>query len=52
MRSTLSPAFTSSKMKNMFVFITECGKQLSEFLEKCIRDKNMTIEGLKIERGK
>ncbi|XP_023717552.1 cytochrome P450 9e2 isoform X2 [Cryptotermes secundus] len=50
MRSTLSPAFTSSKMKNMFVLITECGKQLTDFLEKCINDKNMTIEGCKIER--
>ncbi|PNF31078.1 Cytochrome P450 9e2 [Cryptotermes secundus] len=50
MRSTLSPAFTSSKMKSMFVLITECGKQLTDFLEKCINDKNMTIEGCKIER--
>ncbi|PNF23399.1 Cytochrome P450 9e2 [Cryptotermes secundus] len=50
MRSTLSPAFTSSKMKNMFVLITECGKQLTDFLEKCIKDKNLTIEGCKIER--
>ncbi|XP_023717573.1 cytochrome P450 9e2 isoform X2 [Cryptotermes secundus] len=50
MRSTLSPAFTSSKMKNMFVLITECGKQLTDFLENCIKDKNMTIEGCKIER--
>ncbi|XP_023717578.1 cytochrome P450 9e2-like [Cryptotermes secundus] len=50
MRSTLSPAFTSSKMKNMFVLIKECGKQLTDFLEKCIKDRNMTIEGCKIER--
>jgi cytochrome P450 len=52
MRSTLSPAFTSSKMKNMFVLMTECGRQLSEFLEKCIADKNLTVEGCKVERGK
>jgi len=52
MRSTLSPAFTSSKMRNMFVLITECGKQLGEFLEECIKDKNMKVEGCKIERGK
>ncbi|XP_069676324.1 cytochrome P450 9e2-like isoform X2 [Periplaneta americana] len=35
MRSTLSPAFTSSKMKMMFVLVTECGKQLVDFLENC-----------------
>jgi len=52
MRSTLSPAFTSSKMRNMFVLITECGKQLGDFLEECIKDKNMKVEGCKIERGK
>ena len=52
MRSTLSPAFTSSKMRNMFVLITECGKQLGDFLEKCIEDKKMKVEGCKIERGK
>ena len=52
MRSTLSPAFTSSKMRNMFVLITECGKHLGDFLEECIKDKNMKVEGCKIERGK
>jgi len=36
----------------MFVLITECGKQLGEFLEECIKDKNMKVEGCKIERGK
>jgi len=50
MRSTLSPAFTSSKMRNMFVLITECGKHLGDFLEECIKDKNMKVEGCKIER--
>ncbi|XP_069676321.1 cytochrome P450 9e2-like [Periplaneta americana] len=48
MRSTLSPAFTSSKMKMMFVLVTECGKQLVDFLEKCcldyIPDKACQIE--------
>ena len=52
MRSTLSPAFTSSKMRNMFVLITECGQQLCDFLEECIKDKNMKVKGCKIERGK
>ncbi|PSN49030.1 hypothetical protein C0J52_09647 [Blattella germanica] len=35
MRAILSPAFTSSKMKTMFVLVDECGKQLVNFLEKC-----------------
>ena len=35
MRSTLSPAFTSSKMKTMFVLVSQCSQQLVDFLEKC-----------------
>jgi hypothetical protein len=35
MRSTLSPAFTSSKMKTMFVLMSECCQQLVAFLEQC-----------------
>ena len=35
MRSTLSPAFTSSKMKTMFVLMSECCQQLVDFLEQC-----------------
>ncbi|XP_069676200.1 cytochrome P450 9e2-like [Periplaneta americana] len=35
MRSTLSPAFTSSKMKNMFVLMSECCQQLVNFLDQC-----------------
>ncbi|XP_069676201.1 cytochrome P450 9e2-like [Periplaneta americana] len=50
MRSTLSPAFTSSKMKTMFTLIIECGEQLGDFLKTCIKDKNMPLEGCKIER--
>ncbi|KAJ9573565.1 hypothetical protein L9F63_009050 [Diploptera punctata] len=34
MRSTLSPAFTSSKMKNMFMLVSECGVQLVDFLHQ------------------
>ncbi|XP_017777324.1 PREDICTED: cytochrome P450 9e2-like isoform X2 [Nicrophorus vespilloides] len=30
MRATLSPAFTGSKMKGMFVMISECAKQFAE----------------------
>ncbi|XP_066991533.2 cytochrome P450 9e2 [Anabrus simplex] len=32
MRATLSPAFTSSKMKNMFHFMNQCGLQLGDYL--------------------
>ena len=35
MRSKLSPAFTSSKMKTMFVLVSECCKQLVDFLGEC-----------------
>ena len=52
MRSTLSPDFTSSKMRNMFVLVTECGKHLGDFLEECVKDINMKVEGCKIQRGK
>jgi cytochrome P450 family 9 len=37
-------------MRNMFVLISECGKHLGDFLEECIKDKNMKVEGCKIER--
>jgi hypothetical protein len=39
-------------MRNMFGLITECGKHLGDFLEECIKDINMKVEGCKIERGK
>jgi hypothetical protein len=39
-------------MKNMFTLITDCGEQIGDFLEKCLKDKNMEVEGCKIERGK
>lgn len=34
MRSILSPAFTSSKLKNMFVLISECGRQMTDYFLK------------------
>ncbi|XP_068081149.1 cytochrome P450 9e2 [Anabrus simplex] len=34
MRATLSPAFTSSKMKNMFHLMNQCGQQLGDYLHK------------------
>ncbi|KAJ4428842.1 hypothetical protein ANN_25835 [Periplaneta americana] len=35
MRSTLSPAFTSSKMKMMFVLVSDCCQQFVNFLDEC-----------------
>ncbi|EAT41567.1 AAEL006815-PA [Aedes aegypti] len=32
MRSTLSPAFTGSKMRHMFELVVECGQSMAEFL--------------------
>lgn len=34
MRATLSPAFTSSKMKGMFQFVTECGEDLMSHFDE------------------
>ncbi|KAJ9573562.1 hypothetical protein L9F63_009047, partial [Diploptera punctata] len=42
MRSTLSPAFTSSKMKNMFTLVSECGDQMGDFLHRS--DRRLEIE--------
>ncbi|XP_066992169.2 cytochrome P450 9e2 [Anabrus simplex] len=33
LRSTVSPAFTSSKMRKMLVFMDECGQQLTDYLQ-------------------
>ncbi|KAF5306929.1 hypothetical protein FQA39_LY00159 [Lamprigera yunnana] len=33
-RATLSPSFTSSKMKMMFVLVSECAQRVSEYFEK------------------
>nr|QVD39549.1 CYP450 [Schistocerca gregaria] len=47
MRATLSPAFTSMKMKNMFVLMTEIGQQLVDYLLKETGDgegKTLTLE--------
>ena len=35
MRSALTPAFTSSKMKTIFVLVNDCCQQLVNFLEHC-----------------
>ncbi|XP_066992167.2 cytochrome P450 9e2 isoform X1 [Anabrus simplex] len=39
MRNTLSPAFTSSKMKAMFVLMDECGQQLGDYLQNEINQQ-------------
>lgn len=44
MRATLSPAFTSSKMKAMFVLISECAKQLTEHYETLAGDALYDLE--------
>ena len=49
MRSTLSPAFTSSKMKTMFVLLSECCQQVVDYLEQCCTDTPPT--GCNIEKG-
>lgn len=40
MRSTLSPAFTGSKLRNMVPLITDCNKQLMDGLEKEIKENS------------
>ncbi|KAJ9590915.1 hypothetical protein L9F63_016052 [Diploptera punctata] len=48
MRSILSPAFTSTKMKTMFHLVSQCGKQLIDFLDNCcnnhIPEKTCKVE--------
>ena len=44
MRSTLSPAFTSSKMKMLFTLMSETSKQLTIHLENCLREQEAAAE--------
>lgn len=45
MRSTLSPAFTSNKMRTMFVLICECADQFVDYFTKQVDpNKPLTIE--------
>nr|CAD7264215.1 unnamed protein product [Timema shepardi] len=37
MRAILSPSFSSSKMKSMFVLVSQCGQQMMDFLEELVR---------------
>ena len=43
MRTTLSPAFTGSKMRQMFEFVTVCGKQSAETLKEQIQSGSDNI---------
>ncbi|GLH12226.1 Cytochrome P450 9e2 [Gryllus bimaculatus] len=45
-RTALSPAFTASKMKNMFVLMTEIADQLVEFLHHSCRNRKETVGGI------
>ncbi|XP_069676216.1 cytochrome P450 9e2-like [Periplaneta americana] len=38
-RSILSPVFTSSKMKTMFVLVSDCCQRFVNFLEECLQNK-------------
>ncbi|XP_069676219.1 cytochrome P450 9e2-like [Periplaneta americana] len=38
-RSTLTPVFTSSKMKTMFVLVSECCQQFVSYLEQCYQNQ-------------
>jgi hypothetical protein len=44
MRRTLSPAFTSSKMKMLFTLMSETSKQLITHLENCLREQEAAAE--------
>lgn len=39
MRNTLSPVFTSSKMKTMFTLVNQCGEQLTSHLDSMIKNQ-------------
>uniref|UniRef100_A0A1L8E4L3 Putative cytochrome n=1 Tax=Nyssomyia neivai TaxID=330878 RepID=A0A1L8E4L3_9DIPT len=47
MRSTLSPAFTGSKMRLMCDLIVEIGEQMVEFLQKEAKDKGLQTHEMK-----
>jgi len=44
MRSTLSPAFTGSKMRNMFSLVADCSNEAINYLLKEANEKPMEIE--------
>ncbi|XP_017770184.1 PREDICTED: cytochrome P450 9e2-like [Nicrophorus vespilloides] len=44
MRATLSPAFTSSKMRAMFTLINDCAKKFIDFHLEASKDGEITVE--------
>uniref|UniRef100_A0A1B0CNY5 Cytochrome n=1 Tax=Lutzomyia longipalpis TaxID=7200 RepID=A0A1B0CNY5_LUTLO len=44
MRSTLSPAFTGSKLRTMFTFMTECCNSSVQYLEESANGKPMLMD--------
>lgn len=47
MRSTLSPAFTGSKMRGMFLLMRECAENFAQYFDDNIKGKLMTEVELK-----
>ena len=47
MRSTLSPTFTGSKMKQMFQLIVECGEEMSKFVKSKTDRKKRYVPEMK-----
>lgn len=47
MRSTLSPAFTSSKMRSVSSLISECAKNLVNYFKEELETKNLIIAEMK-----
>jgi cytochrome P450 family 9 len=45
LRQSLSPVFTSSKMRNMFILMDECAKQLVDYF----KDKNQDITEVELK---
>lgn len=44
MRNTLTPAFTSSKMKSMFILVNECAQNLTNFFLNEVQTKGKTLD--------
>lgn len=44
MRSTLSPAFTSSKMRQMFELVNDCSDEMTNFFEKITTPADLVLD--------
>lgn len=44
MRATLSPAFTSSKMRGMFTFMSECAKDFASYFLEDANGKPIEVD--------